>query len=120
VNSPKVPKLILNHSATKAKVSISLSTFRPPWKPASNPNSRGNTPKSGKRKQEFGCQTNRCLRSLNILPSYKPKFIEKKETRLSKSEKIRVELGGYNFQKAIDSIVFRLKFTSFTYIKFYS
>jgi hypothetical protein len=97
-----------------------LSTFRPPWKPASNPNSRQNTPKSGNRKQDFPiCQTNRCMRSLNILPINKHKLIEKRKESLNKSEKIRVELGVYNLQKTVDSLLFRLKFKSFSYIKFY-
>ena len=120
VNSPKIPKLYLANPASKSKVSASLSTFRPPWKPASNPNSRQNTPKSGNRKQDFPiCQTNRCLRSLNILPINKNKLIEKRKASLNKGEKIRVELGIYNLQKAVDSLVFRLKFRSFSYIKFY-
>ena len=118
MGSPKVPNLSLNDSNSRGKISSSQSTFRPPWKPASNPNSRGNTPKAdNKKRQSFQCGTNRCLRSLNILPT-KKKLIQKKQNKLSKIDGIRIEVGVGNFVRAIENIRFRLKFRTFSSIKF--
>lgn len=117
MGSPIIPKLSLNDSSIRGKVSSSQSTFRPPWKPASNPNSRGNTPKADNKRQSFQACTNRCLRSLNILPA-KKKIIQKKPNKASKTEGIRLEVGLGNMIRAVDNIKFRLKFKSFSIIKY--
>ena len=116
--SPKIPKLVFNFSnINKSRFSFNEATIRPPWKPSSGSNSRVTTPKANKKPNQ-GQSSNKCLRSLNILPTSKSRIMKKKNRYSSKDSRIKVSLGFNIIKRVRDKNGFRLMFFSLSVLKF--
>jgi hypothetical protein len=113
INSPGIPKLLLNFSP-KSRVSSSQSTTRPPWKPASGSSFIVNTPKASKKPKS---NTTKCFRSLN--PLSQTSKAKKPPKTQPKDNNIKLTLGLNAFKRFKAKLDFRLKFFGFKILKFF-